>query len=202
MNPSVYTRPNKPRFMTVRNRVDIGRFNTPNIPDVLEVSAQSECFITPVDEAEKMASYLFDYASASTGTYADFSAGTGRLIGALLGWGVDASRVYAVERDYTLVKTLMGNYDGVTVTHECFLSQCEERKNAPVIDYILLNPPFKKVRAHMRAAYNALNMGGVMVALVPVSFSASYAEYEDLEILDDDIFAGISVSTKIIRVKK
>lgn len=60
MNASIYTRPNKPRRMEVKNRRDAPEVAHPSPPEILEVDAFTECHITPAEIAENMASYLYD----------------------------------------------------------------------------------------------------------------------------------------------
>ncbi|MBL4656965.1 MAG: hypothetical protein JKX73_03120 [Flavobacteriales bacterium] len=64
-----------------------------------------------------------------------------------------------------------------------------------------MNPPFKKVRQHIKAALSLLGNGGhdcaVLIALVPITYQ--HEDMETLEELPRDTFSTAQVSTKIIR---
>ncbi len=67
-----------------------------------------------------------------------------------------------------------------------------------------MNPPFKQIRQHMKAALSLLGKAGhdkaVLVALVPITYQ--HEDAETMEELSRDTFSTAQVSTKIIRISQ
>jgi hypothetical protein len=169
---SVYTRPDKPKRIAVTRR-DREPARVPDLPQPVEVSAASECHVTPADVAQRMVDYLGDQSLTL-----EPSAGTGALIRPLQGEYV------AVERQYGLCPFPHVN--------QCFLeyaAECQTRFSG-----VVMNPPFRKAKQHVRAALSLCD--GVVIALVPITFP----DGETLEVLPRDTFALVKVHTKIIRI--
>lgn len=200
MNKSVYTRPNKPRFIQVKDRrgedIDIEALKSGlDAGQPLEVHASTECHITPHAVAARMVDYLDISDSHSI---LEPHAGTGALLSALLDAKANVSQMHAVERDYSLVSHLRKHtrFEGINITHDCFLQYADFEDKR--FDRIVLNPPFKYIRAHMKAAISLLRKGGEFVALVPVTYHHDSAV--ELERLSNDTFISTTVNTKIIRI--
>jgi len=114
----------------------------------------------------------------------------------LLANGYDPRRITAVERHNTLAAHLDERL--AHIVNRCFLVYAKDLSGARGFDRIVMNPPFKNVRAHIRAALSLLTRGGgVMVALVPISYH--HTEAEILEVLDSGVFIASQVKTKLIR---
>lgn len=86
----------------------------------------------------------------------------------------------------------------IEVINDCFLEWAEQTEQK--FDRIAMNPPFRKVKQHMKAAESLLRAGGAIVALVPITFRHDTAEL--IEELANDTFATAKVNTKIIRIEK
>ena len=202
MRKSVYTRPEKPMFVSVQRRTCP---TLPQAPEIAEMIAEplvidkaSECHITPPDVARRMVEYL-----GPAGDYATLepSAGTGALVSALLASGHSKGEITAVERHYKLaakVATL-----GVPVIQECFMGYAERVRGKVAFPRIVMNPPLSKVRRHIKAALTLLDQSGhrepaTLVALAPVTFAHEGAE--ELEVLPENTFSTCVVRTKIIRI--
>jgi hypothetical protein len=65
-------------------------------------------------------------------------------------------------------------------------------------DAVIMNPPFRKVREHIKTALGLLKDGGALVALVPVTFQGG----DEIMRLDADTFSAAKVHTKIIKIVK
>ncbi|EFO31906.1 methyltransferase type 11 [Roseibium sp. TrichSKD4] len=155
MRKSVYTRPDKPMFVAVQRRTSPTLPQAPEIAEPLVIDKASECHITPSDVARRMVDYL-----GPAGDYATLepSAGTGALVSALLASGHSKGEITAVERHHKLaakVATL-----GVPVIEECFLGYAERVRGKVAFPRIVMNPPFSKVRRHIKAALTLLDAGG------------------------------------------
>jgi phospholipid N-methyltransferase len=157
------------------------------------VDKSTECHVTPPDVADRMVEYL---DLSVTDRILEPQAGTGNLIDALMRAGADPSQVTAVERHVTLSGIVRDKFPSVSVFNECFL-EYEER--GELFSKIIMNPPFRQVKAHMKAAQSCLIEGGTIIALVPTTFQTQ-GLYE-IEKLSPDVFASCKVSTKIIELQ-
>lgn len=196
---SMYARPNKPKTMTVKNRRGAPTVAHFEIPEILEVDSFTECHVTPSEVAQRMVDYLDVGLGLS---YCEPQAGTGQLLEALIDVVGDNDSITAIERHIRLSQHVEKRFkliDCLNVVNTCFLEYCQEHPGAE-FDRILMNPPFKKVMAHMSAAIDLLNPGGVLVAIVPVTYQ--HPEAEELERLPNDTFSSAAVWTKLIRIEK
>ena len=196
--PSMYSRPNKPMFIEVKRRGEVSRPSV-ELAEVVTVDRATECHVTPPDVAARMVKYL-----GPTGDFLTLEpqAGTGALVQALLASGHSRNELTMVERNISLANNL---YRLGPVINRCFLEYAEEARGKVHFPRIIMNPPFSKVKAHVRAALSLLGCNGhieppVLVALVPITFE--HDEAEELEILPDDTFAAAKVRTKIIRIRR
>ena len=206
MDSSVYKRPNKPNQMLVQRRKDAPTVKPVEIKKPLIVDSATECHITPADVANRMAIYLLDnvnfWNEQEPGNlkFLEPSAGTGMLIDALLEYNIPPENITAVERHITLANNLHDKYSAVNlrgIFNDCFL---EYAIGTPFkYDFILINPPFRKVKQHMKAAVNLLDECGALVALVPITYQHDRAE--TLEELPNDTFSTCKVNTKIILIE-
>ncbi|MEP2533510.1 hypothetical protein [Shimia sp.] len=196
--PAMYTRPNKPLSIPVKNRRDPAPFQPVELVQPVIVDAATECHTTPDSVARRMVEYLGPQGDYLT---LEPSAGTGQLIRALLASGHSGNELTMVERHIGLCGHL---YRYGPVINRCFLEYAAEVKGAAAFPRIIMNPPFRKVRAHVAAAESLLGRGGhaepaTLVALVPVTFKHDRAE--TLEELPPDTFPTARVFTKIIRIE-
>ncbi|MBQ4839785.1 class I SAM-dependent methyltransferase [Pseudoalteromonas luteoviolacea] len=195
MHPSVYCRPNKPDRLIVRRRRVVAMPQPGELAVPLLVDKATECHVTPPDWAARMVAYLNAPQHAEV---LEPQCGTGNLISALIDAGHPAGKIIGVEKHHTLAQSSRLRFPDVKLYQDCFLSWAQAETDR--FDYILTNPPFKKVRAHMNAAISLLAQGGQMVALVPVTFTAPRAEV--LEYLPPDAFSTAKVNTKLISISK
>ncbi len=193
MNPSAYTRPNKPSAVLVTRRRD-KTAQPVDVPQLIAVDARTECHVTPQDVAARMVQYL---QLEGGETVLEPSAGTGNLVAALLGAGCPASDITGIELHHALATTARARFAGeVAITQMDFL----DVYSGDTFDRVLMNPPFRAVKKHIARAVQALNPGGVCVALVPAPFRWDGAE--TLETLAPDTFSSAKVYTKLIRITK
>ncbi len=191
MKASVYTRPDKPLRIQVKRRDDFAALAKPAIPEIVAVDRATECHVTPPDVAARMVQYLGPQGDYLT---LEPSAGTGNLTRALMSAGCSASHIVQVERHIRLSQGLPLPDQ---VVNQCFLEYAAEVGGRVQFARVIMNPPFSDVRKHVAAARGLLAPGGVLVALVPVTYQADGAE--ELERLPADTFATAKVWTKIIR---
>lgn len=193
MDTSVYRRPQKPlRSSLSITKKSVVMKDVAEVAKPVTVHTSTECHVTPLNESDLMASYLVDMIGTE-GKILEPQCGTGNLVGALLRQGVQAENIYAVERHYDLKQVTQDTY-GISVHHTCFLEFADECQVS--FDGILCNPPFRSVLKHMKAAEKLLVPGGVIVALVPISFNRE--GYSDLEELPVDVFPTAKVNTKLV----
>lgn len=198
MKASVYTRPEKPLFMTVKRRRDFEALPKATPVEVVAVDKATECHVTPPDVAGRMVRYL--------GPVGDFltlepSAGTGNLSRALLASGHSPCELVQVERH---IKLAAGLHSFGSVINRCFLEYAAEVVGKVEFPRVIMNPPFSDVRKHIAAALSLMGRHGhdcppCLVALVPVTYHHNLAE--ELEVLPNDTFATAKVNTKIIRIR-
>lgn len=204
MNKDLYSRPPKPKTLSVTRRGGAPEKALPELPQIVEVDRYSECHVTPPDVAARMVDYL--------GPVGDFltlepSAGTGNLIAALYESGHSRHELTAIERHYALCKEIRKRFSGsqyIDVIQQCFLEYAQTAQGGIEFPRILMNPPFREVRKHMAAALSLLGNGGhdgcTLVALVPITYQND--EAETLEELDSETFSAAKVFTKIIRIER
>lgn len=196
MHKSVYVRPAKPMRLAITPRRETARVIAP-APVPLYVDRATECHITPPDVAALMVDYL---GADEGGLTLEPSAGTGALLRALIGAGYDPARLVAVERHNTLAARLSGE-EAAQIYNRCFLEYAREREGGFGFSRIVMNPPFRAVKAHIKAALSLLaNEDAVMVALVPITYEHELAE--PLQRLPRDTFSTAQVSTKLISFER
>lgn len=199
MNTNLYQRPaNKSRFTVVSNREVAPKMALPKTIDIIEVDKFTECHVTPISVANRMVSYL---GSIDDSNICEPEAGTGNIIQALLEHGYRAKQITAIERHYNLCNTIEKRFTGenhIDPIQQCFLEFSQQTTKR--FDKIIMNPPFKKIIAHMKAAISILASGGTIIALVPVSYNHENAEL--IEKLPSDTFPTVKVFTKIIEITK
>jgi hypothetical protein len=197
MKRSVYTRPNKPMTLHVRDRNEPEAPTLAPLPEPVAVDAATECHVTPADVAARMVRAL-----GPTGDYLTLepSAGTGSLVRALLDSGHSRYEITAIERHASLAATVRPL---APTLNRCFLEYAEEARGKIEFPRVLMNPPFRKLRHHINAALSLLGRGGhsepaKLVALVPITFE--HPEAEEIDRLPVDTFELAKVHTKIIRI--
>lgn len=186
MNINCYKRPGgEARFIQQKHRTidDIVQKETPK-PFI--VHAGTECHVTPLDVAERMAEYL-----GHVDRLLEPSAGTGNLI-----LSAGYNKITAIELNYELGKIIKDRTSINTIQAD-FIEW-----NGGKFDGVLMNPPFSKVKKHVLRAFDMLVDGGSLVALVPITFDETAIGGEVLEVLPVDTFATCKVNTKIIMAIK
>ena len=196
--PSMYTRPNKPLIIEVKDRKEPSKIAPVEIVEPVIVDKATECHVTPDDVAERMVEYLGEQGDYLT---LEPSAGTGQLVKALLASGHSDCELTAVERHFTLANQVSRLCPTIT---SCFLEYAEKWRGVAEFPRVIMNPPFKSVKKHVAAALSLMGRGGhdrpaVLVALVPITFK--WEGMEELEILPSDTFSTAKVHTKIIRIE-
>lgn len=200
MDKSVYTRPKKRMLIEVQRRKDHSLKPVETMAEPVIVDRATECHVTPLDVARRMVDYLGPQGDYLT---LEPQAGTGALVSALLASGHSDCEICAVERHHKLASTVRRL--GVPVIQECFLEYAERVRGKVHFPRVIMNPPFSKARAHIKAALSLMGQNGhqepaVLVALVPIT--SEHPDAELLEELPDDTFSTCCVRTKIIRIEK
>lgn len=193
MKPACYTMKRPPERLTVRKRGEFAPLAKIETPEIVAVDKFTECHVTPPDVAARMVRYLGPQGDYLT---LEPSAGTGNLTRALLAAGCNAGCIVQVERH---IRLSQGLPDTGQIVNRCFLEYAGEIEGLAIFARCVMNPPFSDVRKHVAAALGLLQPGGVLVALVPVTFRHDLAE--TLEELPADTFATAKVYTKIIRIE-
>lgn len=195
MNPALYTKP-KGRMFTrasVPSWSEMAGGQTlakPAPEPLLTVPAHLECHVTPKSVAGEMVYWLPDLAGKRV---LEPSAGTGMLLDAMRTAHPEAI-LKGVEIYQPLHERLIRK--GYEVDCDDF---ADWATNQPAdFDAVIMNPPFRKVREHVRLALNLLRDGGALVALVPVTFQGG----DEIMRLDADTFSAAKVHTKIIKIVK
>jgi len=106
MHPSVYVRPNKPSTMHVTRRGGAPIVVLPSLAVPITIDKDSECHVTPLDVAARMALYLGDKA----GPTLEPQTGTANLIQALYDTGTLAKDITAVERHHGLCQVIKDRF--------------------------------------------------------------------------------------------
>ena len=199
MDISLFTRPNKPKYMDVTLRRDAPPIPTENdLAKPLEISGMTECHVTPSNICARMVDYLEADPEMMT---LEPSAGTGNLISALIDSGHSEREIFAVEWSQDLYAHTQKRFKEVSIRRGCFLEYAEAvNYYAGEFPRIIMNPPFRKIKQHMNAAINLLADDGVLVALVPITYK--HPDAIELETLDSNTFASAKVNTKIIRIER
>lgn len=213
MNHSLYKRPNKPLKAVptalTKARIEyaleqIGSLE-PSLEKpkmetlILSVDKATECHVTPPDVAARMVEYL----DVQLDTVLEPQAGTGNLVQALIDSGCSAEQITAIERHNGLCETIRARFKqlghNINVLNQCFLEHSQDVNPA---DYtrVIMNSPFKTVKQHIEAGLSVLKEGGVLIALVPITYQHEHAVL--LEELGTDVFASAKIRTKIIRIIK
>lgn len=196
VHKSLYSRPAKPMRLTVTPRRQTARIIA-TAPKPLYVDRATECHITPPDVAALMVDYL---GPQTDGLTLEPSAGTGALIAALVAAGYTPARICAVERHNRLAARLSGDM-AAQIYNRCFLDFAREHEGGLGFSRIVMNPPFRAVKAHIKAALSLLAEDtAVMVALVPITFEHERAE--PVQTLPRDTFLTAQVATKLIRFQR
>jgi phospholipid N-methyltransferase len=208
MNSDVYSRPQKPRQLVVKNRDRGGRV-TPALPQslpVLRLGKETQCFVTPSGVAAKMVDYLEATCEMLT---LEPSAGTGQLIQALVDAGHSQQEITVIEKDVALWdylrKRMMQQGVDVYGYNQCFIKYAAQAKGTIGFPRILMNPPFSSgsTQRHIQAAVSLLHPCGfddaVLVALVPSTFT--HPDAITLEDLPAGTFDSTNIRTKIIRIE-
>lgn len=195
MDSSVYTRPKKPKSIFRERRDDIEKPDFSKTPEPVVVDATTECHVTPPEIAARMVDYL-DY---EMGGVLEPSCGTGNLIQAMLehDFYIDPADITAIERHHNLVEVCERRFNNEIYPIQADFLEYEPPKNV-LFDYVLMNPPFKKVKQHIEKALSMLSAGGVLVAIVPITYQNP--KMVELEILSNSTFPTAKVNAKIIRI--
>lgn len=187
----MYKRPDKPKFIPVTRRNGKAVEALQPLPEPIIVDRSTECHVTPPDVAERMVGYLELEGFELVG---EPEAGTGNLVAALIEAGHPADQITAFELNVELANRTRQRFDGaVQVIQGDFLEVTDR-----LFDRIVMNPPFKTVTKHVRAAVCQLLDEGICIALVPITFNWEGAEL--METLPNTTFASAKVNTKIIRI--
>jgi phospholipid N-methyltransferase len=200
MNPSLYTRPDKPSHIVVQHRIDAPVMARLSAPPVITVDKTTECHVTPSAVALRMVDHLqTDKCSAVL----EPQAGTGNLIKALLDSGLPAGQITAIEKHIGLCQSITGRFTGdqlINPENRCFLDYAKVFSTQKRFSRIIMNPPFRQIKKHMNAALSLLaTTDAILIALVPTSYQ--HPDANVLETLADDTFFTARVSTKIIRIQ-
>lgn len=199
MKKSVYSRPDKPLFLDVKKR-NAGAKLLPRITQDLskpiEVHHSTECHITPKEIVEEKLLAYVSFCASDKLDILEPQAGTG-VIASSLENHFHNSNIMAVERDQNLYSTLQNIFStntNVRLVNSCFL---EASKNLiSSFDLIICNPPFRNIKAHIKAALSCLKSGGELIAIVPVTFDDPDAS--TLEYLGE-VFSSTKAKTKIVK---
>jgi phospholipid N-methyltransferase len=203
MDSALYRRPSKPRTMAVTRRREAPGLVLPSAGSVVEVDRVTECHVTPPGVAQRMVEYLGQGGDKLT---LEPSAGTGNLLNALFESGHSVNELVAIERHVGLCAAIRQRFTGdqyINPLNRCFLEYAAAAKGQIEYPRIVMNPPFRQVRQHIKAALDLLGPGGhdpaivSLVALVPITYQ--HDEMETLEALGPDTFSSAKVHTKIIR---
>jgi len=199
MHSSVYkARPRQAKRAIVNDRSPLPPRRVA-LPTPITVDGATECHVTPPVIADKMVRYL----NPKTYPILEPSAGTGNLIKAIISAGHDPAAITAVERHIALSHSLHPMGLGCLI-NQCFLDYAQREKGKTRFSRIIMNPPFRNIKAHMNAAIsllgNAQGQHARLVALVPISYRHSNAR--DLERLPCNVFSTAKVSTKLVLIEQ
>ena len=190
MKASAYQSPEGVRRLVVHRRE---RREAPEAEIIkpLAVDYRTQCHVTPSDPAAYMAECLNIKAGDSI---LEPHAGTGNLLQAVFDEGADIEQVRAVEINSQLIGATLDRFPELICHQADFLKWA---KTAPRFDKIIMNPPFSNYKLHVSTALDLLKPGGVLVALLPVTFN--WEGFETLDELDSETFSSAKVRTKIVK---
>lgn len=193
MKAIAYKRPAGPRTLTVTKR---GRREAPEASIIVPVAvdARTQCHVTPSSPAAYMAECL-DIRNGDS--ILEPHAGTGNLLQAVFDAGANIEQVRAVEINHQLLDATRQRFPELVSYQSDFL---EWAKTAHKFNKIIMNPPFSNYKQHIKAAVGLLEAGGVLVALLPVTFNVE--GFELLDELNADTFTSAKVRTKIVKYTK
>ena len=190
--------------MEVTQRRDPAPVTREPLPEIQTVNKETECHVTPPDVADMMVDCFGPCGDRLT---LEPHAGTGNLLRALYDAGQSPYELVAIERSYELCAVIRKRFSGrehIDPIHNCFLEYAEAAKGGIEYPQIIMNPPFRKVKQHVKAGLSLLGRGGhniaIMVALVPITY-----QHDDAELiceLPSDTFSTAAVHTKIIQFTK
>lgn len=193
MNISAYTRPNKPKFLHVKKRLDYQLTSVDkNAVINITVDKSTECHVTPLAVAARMV----EYANPVQGEdFLEPHAGTGNIVNEMINLGVKTENVTFVEKNISLFNFCKSRFDSaINGVNSCFIEYAKATENR--FDSIIMNPPFSKAKHHFESAISLLKAGGCLIALVPVAFE--FDGITELEKLPDSTFSTTNVKTKIV----
>ncbi|WP_299011334.1 class I SAM-dependent methyltransferase [uncultured Shewanella sp.] len=195
MKIPVYRRPNKSNTMKITKRVKVAPLAQLATVPVITVDKFTECHVTPDNVARNMVSYFNEL-----GRVLEPQCGTGQLIQALIENDVEPSHITGVERHCGLFEATKARFEGLGVhlVRDCFFEFAE--KTPLRFDNILMNPPFKLYKRHLKAAVSLLAGQGEIVSLVPITCNLD--GFYELERLPNDTFSTAVVNTKLVKYDK
>ena len=206
MGAAAYSRPDKPRHA---QRPDTSRIDEDLVLDcgskieVLTIEASSECHVTPTEVAKEMTHYASVVADVETANVLEPSFGTGQILRELL--KSDWASVTGVERHWKLAESVISNpeFQRAKLYNDDFL---DFEDHFHLFDVICMNPPFKAVVKHMQTAYDLLVKGGIIIAIVPLSYNESKLKgkcnFLQLRTLPESTFVTAKVSTQLVEILK
>lgn len=198
----------QPRRVSVTKRARVDRRERESLPAPAELSAATNCFVTPPPLAARAAALLEAGPDMLT---LEPSAGTGALALALLEAGHSQFELTTVEKDPELRKVLRQRLpDSVPIMARDFLEYAAEVRGKVEFPRILMNPPFARGAdiKHVRAALDLLHPGGHpdarLVAIV-ANGPRQRAAFEPLADYWEDLPAGTfpaapGIRTALIRI--
>jgi len=186
-----------PRRSDAPERIDFAAQAEP-----ISIDKASECHVTPPHIAALMADQFDAPGDKQT---LEPSAGTGSLARAMIEAGQSELELTIVERHIGLARGLASQFKDAGHVNRCFLEYAEEACGKVQFRQIIMNPPFSKVKAHMRAALSLLGSNGhgtpgELVALVPITYE--HPDAYTVQELGPDTFATAKVRTKIIKIEQ
>lgn len=197
MEPSVYCRASKPKHIVVKPAKD----RKPSLDSDITISKfkpikihkSSECHVTPKNVSARMIEAL----GITKGELLEPQGGTGNLVFAAISTNWDQHTITVIEQNYDLVSFMRERFcdTNLQVLHSCFIDYAASTQKR--FDGIICNPPFKTAKRHIQHALSVLKEGGVIVALVPITFDMP--GFELVEELPIDTFEHAKVRTKIVK---
>lgn len=196
MRKSVYTRPAKRKYAFRPGEVEVPNLDKIEIKDPVIVHAATECHVTPVAVADLLVCYLNPHRE---GSVLEPSAGTGNLIQALIDHGIPDEQITMVEKNHDLYNVCGDKFGwelGASYEADFLEWSRSHIEVGNTWDYVIMNPPFRKVKPHLLAAARLLSEHGELIAIVPQSFDEP--GFTELERLPVDTFSTCKVFTKIV----
>lgn len=178
--------------------------------NVVSRQQRLQLFETPVMLAERLVMSLGDITGAAC---LEPSAGRGRIIQSLA--ARDPANIIAVEIDPDNISDLRVQNKSHTIIHGDFLAQDVAAMRC---DAVAMNPPFTRNQdiKHVRHAYNCLNAGGCLAAIVSdhgfIGREREAADWRDwlaergayIEVIPAGAFkeSGTGIQTRMIFIRK